>query len=236
MSITDSYTVRPIEFEDCKEWCLYKHYAHRIPSISYAYGLYDKDNVLVGICTYGHPMSSPLKACLGEEWYDRMLELNRLCVNEGLPRNALSFFVTQTFKFLPQPCPLVSYADTEKSHHGYIYQATNWLYTGLSSKFEDYMVKGLESMHHTSIGDSVGRSDKGEYDKSKLERLKEKYGEENVYLKERSRKHRYFMFLGDKRAKRKMLRALPYDILPYPKGENQRYDASHQCATQGILF
>lgn len=112
MGVTLDYTVMRIPFEDCKQWCLYKHYAHRIPSISYAYGLYDREHVIVGICTYGHPMSSALKLCMGEEYYDTLLELNRLCVNEGLPRNVLSYFVSQTFKLLPKPCPLVSYADT----------------------------------------------------------------------------------------------------------------------------
>ena len=94
----------------------------------------------------------------------------------------------------------------------------------------------MENMHHTSIGDSVGRSDKGEYYKPRIERLREKYGEENVYLRERSRKHRYFYFLGSKTERRKMMKALPYKIEPYPKGDNTRYDASYQIEAQGILF
>ena len=91
---------------------------------------------------------------------------------------------------------IVSYADTSMNHHGYIYQSTNWIYTGLSVPFKDYMVKGMENMHGASVLDSVGRSDgkNGHLDKVKL--LKEKYGEENVYMVERARKHRYFMFLG----------------------------------------
>lgn len=235
----EKYKVLSIDYEDTKEWCLYKHYAHRIPPISYAFGLYDMGEStpkLVGICTYGHPMSSRLKECMGEQYADKMLELNRLCVNDGLPKNALSFFVAQTFKYLPSPCPLVSYADTGQNHHGYIYQATNWLYTGLSAKFEDYVVKGLEHLHQASIGDRAGRSDKAGHRVSHVQKLREIYGEENVYLKERSRKHRYFYFLGDKRQVRAMKKALPYPIEPYPKGDNVRYDSSYQPAYQGLLF
>lgn len=230
------YDVKPITFEDCKEWVLYKHYAHRIPPIMYAFGLFD-GNVLVGICTYGRPVAHILvKKAFQGEYQDCFLELNRLCVNEGLPKNTLSQFVSQTLKMLPRPSVVVSYADTSHHHHGYIYQATNWIYTGLSAAFKDYMVKGYEHMHGCSVLDMVGRSDgeKGHLDKVTL--LKEKFGEENVYMVDRPRKHRYFMFLGDKREVRRMRSLLVYDEQPYPKGDNQRYDASYQPQVQLSLF
>lgn len=229
------WSVNSIPFSEAKEWVLYKHYAHRIPPISYAFGLF-RGGQLEGVCTYGHPLSSTLKGCFGEDWADKLLELNRLVVNEGLPRNALSFFVSSTFKFLPSPCPLVSYADSGQNHHGYIYQATNWIYTGLSAKFEDYVVRGFENLHHTSIGDKGGRSDQHEGKLSHVERLREIYGEENVYLRERSRKHRYFYFIGNKREKRLFRTLLPYAVEPYPKGDNMRYDASYETSPNGVLF
>lgn len=238
MNIQQEYTVRPIPFSEAKEWCLFKHYAKRIPPISYAFGLFDNENVLQGICTYGHPLSSTLKGIFGDEYSDLLLELNRLCVNDGLPKNALSFFVSQTFKMLPKPTPLVSYADSGQGHHGYIYQATNWIYTGLSAKFEDYVVKGMENLHPSSIGDRAGRSDKigGGGRISHVKLLREMYGEENVYLKERSRKHRYFYFLGTKREIKRMKSLLPYPVEPYPKGDNARYDASYIVSPNGVLF
>jgi len=45
------YTVRQIPKEQTHDWLLKKHYAHRIPSIMYAFGLYDVDNILQGVCT-----------------------------------------------------------------------------------------------------------------------------------------------------------------------------------------
>ena len=41
MSIKEKYTVKSIAKHLCKEWLLHKHYAKRIPSISYAFGLFD---------------------------------------------------------------------------------------------------------------------------------------------------------------------------------------------------
>lgn len=37
----DDFDVRPIPFSEAKEWVLYKHYAHRVPSIVYSFGLYE---------------------------------------------------------------------------------------------------------------------------------------------------------------------------------------------------
>lgn len=237
----DDYEVRSIDSAEAKEWCLYKHYAHRLPSITYAFGLYQKREdaspLLSGICTFGHPVALVLvKNAFQGDYQDCFFELNRLCVNDGLPRNALSFFVGQCLQMLPRPMVIVSYADSGHNHHGYIYQATNWLYTGMSVPFKDYMVKGYEGMHNASILDMVGRSDgdKGHLDKVRL--LKEKFGEENVYMVERSRKHRYFYFLGSKTERRHMRSRLIYHEEPYPKGDNVRYDASYECSVNLTLF
>jgi hypothetical protein len=53
---------------------------------------------------------------------------------------------------------------------------------------------------------------------------------------ERPRKHRYFMFLGSKTERKKMRSKLVYDIVPYPKGDNKRYDASYEPNVQLTLF
>ena len=58
---------------------------------------------------------------------------------------------------ITKPKVIVSYADTSLGHHGYIYQATNWIYTGLSAKRKDYKIKGLD-LHSASIFDREGRN------------------------------------------------------------------------------
>lgn len=220
-----NYQVKPIDYQDCKEWFLKKYYAHRIPPIDYCFGLYDMEN-LIGVCSFGTPLSSMLRDSIPSF---KLYELNRLVVNEGLPKNSLSYFVSSCIKLMPKPCVLVSYADTSQNHHGYIYQATNWIYTGLSAKFMDYMVKGMEHLHGQSIMDmSRGQENRVQW-------LKDKFGDK-LYMKERPRKHRYFYFIGDKRDKKKMMKELPYQIESYPKGDNKRYDASYQPTTQAKLF
>lgn len=189
---------------------------------------------LLGVCTFGIPASQDLIiGAIGIEYKDNFLELNRLVVNDGLPRNALSFFVSQCLKMLPRPMVVVSYADSGMGHHGYIYQATNWIYTGLSDKHITYVVEGLEGKHDRHLADDAEKVGRG---KSKYKALVQLYGD-RVRAEERSRKYRYFQFLGDKRQVRKMMKDFKYQVIKdYPKGDNMRYDASYETSPNGVLF
>lgn len=81
--------VREITYEETKPFIMGKHYAKRMPSISYAYGLFDEED-LVGVLTIGKPASPFLCiGLLGEEYSSIVYELNRLVINEGLPKNTL---------------------------------------------------------------------------------------------------------------------------------------------------
>tara|TARA_R110002051_G_scaffold41515_2_gene86080 strand:- start:2503 stop:3138 length:636 start_codon:yes stop_codon:yes gene_type:complete len=210
-----NYEVKSIDNSQTKEWLLHKHYAKRICSISFAFGLFDGLQ-LIGVCTFGKPPSPPL--CIGvcgSENSDFVYELNRLCVNNGLPKNSLSYFVSQCLKMLP-PLIIVSYADTSQNHNGYIYQATNWIYTGLSAKrTERYDI--LNPNKHS---------------KTCVETMKV----EDLAIRERPQKHRYIFFTGSKTQRKAWKKQLNYKEQPYPKGENKRYDSSHKVTVQQRLF
>lgn len=202
--------------ETAYPWLLNVHYARRLCPISYAFGLYN-DAILVGVCTYGVPASSPLREGLcGEQYQDKVLELNRLVCEQG--KNYASILVGRSLQMLPKPSVVVSYADTSMGHIGYVYQATNWLYCGLSAKRTDWKVKGLEHLHGATIADmSRGQENRAEW-------MREKYGDD-FYLEDRPRKHRYVYFVGSKPQVKAMRSALNYAVEPYPKGDTKRYEA-----------
>jgi hypothetical protein len=226
-SVKDQFTVESVDTYLCREWCLKKHYAKRLPPISYSFGLYNLDKILLGICTFGTPVSSTLRN-LWQNKYE-LIELNRLVVNDGLPKNTLSFFVSKALGFLPKPLVIASYADTSKNHHGYIYQATNWKYTGLSVPFKDYYIKGMEHLHNGTVMDlSRGQE-------NRIQWLRDKFGDDLIMI-DRPQKHRYFQFLGNKFQVKDMVKMCPYDFLPYPKGQNIRYDSSYETSIQTKLF
>ena len=70
------YEVVQIPYEATKDWIPKHHYAKRMPSISYAYGLYRYDE-MVGMVSYGSP-ASPCVKVSGEEHKSDVIELNRL--------------------------------------------------------------------------------------------------------------------------------------------------------------
>jgi len=68
-----------------------------------------------------------------------------------------------------------------------------------------------------------------------LESIKEKY-KDDFYYTERSRKHRYIYFHGNKKQKKELINLLKYAIEPYPKGNSQKYDSGGIVQTQELLF
>jgi len=201
------YDIAQIKSADTYQFCLNIHYAKRIPSISFAYGLF-KFGELAGVVTYGTPPSSTLcRGICGDQYQKEVLELNRLVLQDNEPNEA-SRLVGASLKLLPRPSIIVSFADTAQGHTGCVYQATNFLYTGLSAKFWDPQVRGLEHQHHTTFAHGLTNK-----------QVIEKYGVENVTFVERSRKHRYIIFVGSKTQRKVRQAALRYKIQPYPKPE-----------------
>lgn len=201
------YEIREIDFNTAMEVLIKNHYLHRRAPYSHAYGLFEvQTGKLVGVVNYGVTSSTTLlKGICGEAEMNNIYELNRLWVDDSVPKNGESYLVGNTLKMLDKEI-IVSFADTSQGHVGYVYQASNFLYTGLSAKFYDYVVKGKEHLHRSTYAYGLTVAE-----------LKKKYGEDNVYRVERSRKHRYIYFNANKKRKKELLKALNYKVLPYPK-------------------
>ena len=212
MSIKEKYKVKSIDTFQTKEWCLKKHYAGRMPSISYAFGLFQ--DTLVGVCTFG--MSPNYAEMMAWKPFE-ILELNRLVVNDGLDKNSLSFFLGKCLNMIPKSKVIISYSDLKMYHHGYIYQATNWFYTGIGGEGHPIYIMKNGTERHPRHEDKLNME--------LVERIEKTTG-----------KARYYYFCGDKKTKKEMIKQLRFPVLPYPKGENKRYDASYNPQVQTSLF
>lgn len=195
------------------------HYLHRKAHCRKAYGLF-VDGCVKGVCLFGTPASPPLcKGLFGPEERYNIVELVRLWVDDSVPRNGESYLISSAIHQSPYEL-FVSYADSSVGHVGYVYQATNWLYTGLSAKHNQWNLGGLHS--------------KGIANKFSLAQLRER---SDFSITERARKHRYvFIKAGHKRYKA-LLKKLKYPILPYPKfaGEVSRLDTSAPTEGVGVI-
>lgn len=202
------YEVKPISRPECEPFIIGIHYAKRWPSISYAFGLF-REGVIVGVVTFGTPPSAPLRrGVAGDEYKSKILELNRLCLRDNL-KNEASRLVGASLKMLPE-CIVVSFADTEQDHKGYVYQACNFIYCGLSAKRTDWKVKGKEHLHGQTVADEFRGV------KNRAAAMREKYGDD-FYLSPRPRKHRYIYIVGRKSFKKKAILSIKYKTEPYPK-------------------
>jgi len=201
--------VKKINRIDCSEYILELHYAKRWPSISYAFGLF-VDNELCGVVTYGTPASAPLRRGIaGDRFISDILELNRLCLKYNR-KNEASFLVGNSLKMLPKNKIIVSFADSSQNHVGYVYQATNFIYTGLSAKRTDWKIKGKEHLHGQTIADEFRGCE------NRARAMRDKYGDD-FYLLDRPRKHRYLFIVGDKNYKKEVMNNLKYSECSYPK-------------------
>lgn len=138
------------------EWLLLNHhYAKRVPSISFAYGLYDGDT-LIGVVTFGSPPSRHLQMSACKSNPDCVIELNRLCILDHAPANSASFFLAKALGMLPARI-VVSYADTVQGHLGFVYRAANFKYAGWTDMERktpryDYVTPGKHSRDAFRLG------------------------------------------------------------------------------------
>lgn len=204
----EGYEVHEIPAKQATEIIVENHYLHRRGPASSAFGLFDDLGSLVGVITYGTPASPSLvKGIAGEDEARHVTELTRLWIADITPKNAESFLIGNSLKMLPDDKDIVvSFAEVRAGHVGTVYQATNWIYTGLSDRHVEWHVDGVESSKHgRHLFDEFGGVDGA----------KEALGDRLVRT-ERPRKHRYVYLRGDKWRRKDLLSKLRYDPQPYP--------------------
>lgn len=205
----EDYLVKEIDSKQTYPFLLEIHYAKRIPSITYSYGLY-LNTELVGVVTYGTPPSPSLRRGIaGDDNIHNVLELNRLCLLHNL-KNEASLLVSRSLKLLPKGKIIISFADLSQNHNGTVYQACNFTYHGLSAKRTDWALKSKPTLHGQTIADlSRGQKNRAKY-------MRDTYGDD-FYLKPRPRKHRYIYITGSKTDKKNLRKDLLYKQEKYPK-------------------
>ena len=132
-------------------------------------------------------------------------ELTRIALKKH--KNYVSKMLSLSLKFLKKSNPglrlVVSFADPEQGHHGGIYQATNWVYTGITNKTSSYIDGKGRKWHARNVGQDLRKP-------QTMALRKECTKVEHVG------KHRYLMPLDDEMRQRiEPLRQ------PYPKREKQ---------------
>tara|TARA_Y100000310_G_scaffold336218_1_gene420176 strand:- start:390 stop:1163 length:774 start_codon:yes stop_codon:yes gene_type:complete len=203
MNVKEKYTIREIDQKEAMDIILEKHYLHRARPSSYSFGLFEGEE-LIGVILYSVPASPSLcMGICGKEERNNVMELARLWIKDDSLPNAESFLIANTMKKVKEDI-IVSYSEPQHKHRGVVYQATNFIYCGLSAKRTDPKIKGMENKHPRGF-------------EKNTKALKEEFGDENVKTVRRSRKHRYVYFNCSKGKRKYLIGKLKYKVFPYPK-------------------
>ena len=225
---TDKLSIRQIDKPTAKKMVVKYHYSQLWTKCSVALGLFtetgkehsffdEPEEKMIGVIVYGDPIGRLTGQSISDE-IDRteVLELTRLFIHDGYGSNIESWFISQSFNWLRKNMPeikaLISYASPVEGHCGTIYQATNWIYQGNNNRWNDGWLFKFEEdgrwKHGRTIFPYYNSNDPKEIQKKVTEPF---------WIKKEQQKHRYVYILASKRYKKKIMKTLKHDTLPYPK-------------------
>lgn len=144
-------------YEAAKYACEHWHYSKTVPRGRInAIGVWENNN-FIGAVIFGHGATQAPAHSIGlTQW--EAVELQRVALKEH--KTPVSKIVSIALKILKAHNPdiraVVSYADPAHGHIGAIYQAGNWLFTGMSGGGTEYFWKG-EWVHSRAIGHTSKR-------------------------------------------------------------------------------
>jgi len=196
----------PISQAEAKSLLLQNHYLHSLPGgTKLSLGIFLNARLL-GALTFGVGPYLGYKIVNGA-CPDDMVTLTRLWLSDKLPSNSESKVLGIALRSLKRDTSLkfiLAYSDPSAGHLGTIYQASNWLYIGLSSATPLYEI-GDGILHHSrSLAHRLGTHSIRYLSSQGID----------VKTVPQSPKHRYVYFLDETWRDQLMV-----PVLPYPKKE-----------------
>lgn len=202
-------TIDRVTTAEVREFCARYHHTGHSGYDQNRWGLW-YGAVLLGVVSYNNGSRSAAAAVFGEEHAAHVWHMGRLAVADRAPRNSESRLIGGSLQAIkatrPDVWAVITYADTGAGHVGYVYQATNAIYTGAASA------------HHVNYRTPDGRHVTDRPVRRSLTRVEATaLGWTPVSP---SPKHRYVYLLGTKNQRRHRSRILLLPSLPYPKHDH----------------
>lgn len=197
MSCKEKYKVFICERNEIKDFIEKYHYSKNINGLmsDFCFKMIDiENNQIVGGMIYG-------KLGMANTWKkyaknpSEIIELRRLCCIDETLKNAESYFIGKTIKWIKKNTNIkyiISYADLHYGHEGIIYKATNFEFLGKTQKSK-VIIHGDKIYHDKAI-----RTKYNGKLKPFAERLKNALETGDAYYEERKQKNIYFLKLRNK--------------------------------------
>ena len=141
-----NYKVSICNRKEIVEFVEFWHYSNNVNGLTtdYCFKLQDESGQMIGAMIYGKiAMADVWKKYAAKE--TDLIELKRLCCIDNTPKNAESFFIGHTLRWLKKNTEIktvISYADMTYSHEGTIYKASNFRHAGMTAKGKVIMFEG----------------------------------------------------------------------------------------------
>ena len=161
----------------------------------FAHGIFYNDH-LAGCVVFGAPSPPNLARSVIKDNF-KVIQLSRgACVHWSHKHSASKLIASGLNSAKEKGYDIViAFSDPDAGEVGTVYQATNWLYCGLTAKRPDYF-------------DCNGKRIVGHFKK----------GDVNKYTKgKRTQKHRYVFLLGSKKERKLLKQKLLWPVSEYPK-------------------
>jgi hypothetical protein len=218
--------VREISYDEAKNVILANEWLGNMGTTEFSYGLFFGEH-LAGAACFGRTAGTQVASSVcGDEYAHRVATLCRgACVHWAHPHSA-SFLINAACRQMTKKGfnVFVAYSDPEAGEIGTVYQASNWLYCGMTSPSEKFRTPDGKTHDarqiHCLTRDRTGGTMKYKRSRAEQKQILAEAGCE--FFKEGGRKHRYVGIYGDRRTKRLLRSALRWEVLPYPKRETQQ--------------
>jgi hypothetical protein len=150
------FSVEIIDKTNAKTKIINNHYTKSCPSSKYSFGLVkDGFSYAVAIFSSLHRQNQS-----GEYPSNRVLELSRLFIHDGVPKNSGSYFLSRCLSYLKDTKDydaVLTYADTTEGHDGGIYKAANFEFIGNTKVNYHYVDEKQKRIHKKTVWDKAKR-------------------------------------------------------------------------------
>lgn len=209
----DNWEIQEIDFRTAQDFILQYEWLGTMGTTQFSYGLFI-DSKLTAVACFGLTAGTQaLSEPFGEDRKSEGIVLVRGACAPWAHEHTSSFFLGKVFPLVRERGYrfVIAYSDPEAGEIGTVYQATNWLFYGMTSPVT-YLVRPdgkrvdpkLIHKYAKKFGITYGEQ-------------KQAFLDEGYRFEKGSPKLKYLFVLGNKKDKREIMKELRVPIFPYLK-------------------
>jgi hypothetical protein len=221
--------VEQISYDTAKNVVLANEYLGSMGSVSDCFGLYFGEHLGSVVCFGSVAGTNVAASVCGPEHAEKVTVLVRGATEPWAHINSASHLIAKACDMMAaKGYPItIAYSDPSGGEIGQIYSAVNFLYTGMTAGTEAFITPDGKKHNSRQIHGLTRDRRNGElrYKRTRAEQ-RQLLIEQGCEFARVGGKHRYVHFVGDRRTRRLLHKALKWEVLPHPRREAHAVAAS----------